>query len=101
MSALASAWRWLTEPAAGIPAGEPRRRARMLAGLLVVLVPLGALAVLVVPYATGPGEAPRSGPGSLLGAAAVASLVPAYALARSRWATVGAALAILVAVVFA
>ena len=42
-----SAWRWLTEPVATLQASEHRRQARLLASLLVILIPLGLLSITV------------------------------------------------------
>jgi methyl-accepting chemotaxis protein len=72
-------WQWLTEPSRAVTTIEAQRRVRLLASLLVVLVPLFAVGTIVI--ATEGAES--QGLMFVLGAATAVFAV-AYALSRTR-----------------
>lgn len=93
-------WLRLTEPSARLGRPEERRRARMLAGLMTVLVPLGVVSAGLVPFLTDPGYRFLATPVSRLGVLASLAMTVAYGLARTRWYAWGTLSAIVIAMGF-
>ncbi len=96
-SGIRDVWRALANPHPAVTEEYTRERVRIVAGVLVFLVP-AVLVVLVAAVATGVVAGPDDGglrdPDLDIGLLVVAGLAGAYALSRSRWHSAGAALAV-------
>ncbi|MBI5841870.1 MAG: diguanylate cyclase [Chloroflexi bacterium] len=94
-SPRAAIWRRLTEPAVSIQQPAQRRRARLLASLLLVLVPLGLVVLVVAAWRIGP-LAGQSYPPVFfaLVLTSIALLAGAYALCHAGHYTLAAALTV-------
>lgn len=90
-------WRALTNPHPAVTEEYTRDRVRIVASVLVFLVP-GVLVILLAAVATGVVGEPDDGglrdPDLGIGLLFLAGLAGAYALSRSRWHRTGAALAV-------
>jgi PAS domain S-box-containing protein len=86
-------WRWLTEPAFEVREPDHRRQARLLASLLVILLPLGIL-VIVVPALTESRAFSLQTPEMLVVAGATVLIAFAYGLSRTQYYTLGTTLTV-------
>ncbi len=89
MSGLARLWRLLTEAPTSVIESGRRRQLQLLSGLLVVLIPLGLLAILIEELLF-----PDFWPSFLVVASALVVLLFAYGLARFGKFTIGALLTV-------
>lgn len=87
-------WHWLTDPGEAIREPEHRRRARLLAALLVLLIPLGTFGALILPL-FDPAYEPLEDPFFYTAAVGMVVLIVAYMLSRRARYQIGAVLALL------
>ncbi len=92
---LGRVWEWLTEPNAVVVGSEQRRRARLLAGMLVFIIPLGFIGVVIIPLATVPTFQLFNDPFVLAVIVAEVLMTACYILSRTRYHATGAPLLIL------
>jgi diguanylate cyclase (GGDEF)-like protein/PAS domain S-box-containing protein len=90
----AGIWRWLTEPHASIRECEHRRRARLLSAFLVVIIPLGVLAVVLTVLEPRPTFSPVKDLLLYTMMSAVIVLTIAYGLSRTTHIVLSATLAV-------
>ena len=88
-------WRWLTEPTGAIREAEHRRRARLLAALLVLLIPLGAVGAIIAPVLLDPAYKPLDDPFFYTSVVGLVVLAVSYLFSRSARYQLGAVLALL------
>jgi PAS domain S-box-containing protein len=91
-------WDVLTRPSPTIVEAEGRRRARMLAAILIVVVPISVAAAWVIPALGNPGSSPWENRQTVTGALSGVAGFVAYALSRTRLHALGAYLTVLTAV---
>lgn len=89
------AWQWLTEPTDAIRELEHRRRARLLAALLSLLIPLGTIGALVAPVLLDPAYRPLDDPFFYTAAGGMVVLIISYLFSRGARYQLGAVLALL------
>jgi signal transduction histidine kinase len=86
-------WEWLTEPAKSVTLPEQRRRARLLAALVIIIIPLGIVGDLVSLLSTSTSK-PFQDPLFILALAGSVILGVAYWLSRTRHHMWGAVIAL-------
>ncbi len=101
-SGLGNLWRWLTEPAEAITGSEHRRRARLLAALLVFLIPLGISASTAPALIQGdPDYSYLEDPVYIASVIGTVGLIAAYGLGRTKRYVWGAVLTLTIIPVLA
>ncbi len=95
-------WRRLTEPDDAVKQPEHRRQARLLAGILVFLIPLGLAASVVPPLLTPrPGYSYLRDPGFIGAMTGLLFLIIAYVFSRTQHYTIGSTITVVVIPVMA
>lgn len=96
---MAAIWRRLTEPSSKVHDAEQRARAKLLNSLLVPLLFVAIAGVISAPFLGQGPNYKQLTPAMMVGLFSLASLLIAYALARSRWYEQGAVVTVGIAVV--